>query len=337
MIGGDLSLNQLRAFYVAASCGSITLAAEKLYITQPAVSMQIKALENQFEVTLFLRTRKKLELTEPGKRLYQIAKKIFGLVAQAERLLNQSHEFATHVLRIGSTKTLVRYILAPFISKFQESFPRIRIQIDEGSSEEMARSVVADHNDLAIVGRVPYDDKLEVIPYAQYEVALLAAPDHPICQKKQVWLDDLKDETLILREQGSGTRLLVERIFEKAAIAPSSFIQSGNVDFIKELVGLGRGITLLARMGADHDVSEGRLKILPLVEGPFALDCDIVINKERPLSNAVEAFLNLLLAERKSFPGYEGSSIVQAIPVRYANRLTEEFDSRPEVASHVPL
>lgn len=301
-MSSDLNLRQLKAFYYAARCGSITLAAERLYVTQPAVSMQIKALEDQYSVQLFLRGKKKLELTDMGKRLFQSASKIFGLVAEAEQLLCQASESVVEVLRIGSTKTLVRYVLAPHIARFRELFPRVQIHIDEGSSQEMVWSVLEKRNDLAIAGRVPYDGRLDVLPYAQHEVVLLVAPSHRLWAKEKVSVEDLRGENVILREKGSGTRHLVEKILDGTDIVGSAYIESGNVDFIKELVRTGNGITMLARMGVDQDVSSGRLRIVPIEGGPFQLYSDIVINRERVLSKADRAFLNVLL-EGKYDPG----------------------------------
>jgi DNA-binding transcriptional LysR family regulator len=302
---GDLNLNQLKAFYFAANCSSITLAAEKLFITQPAVSMQIKALEMHYGVQLFFRRKKKLELTEAGKHLYQIANKVFTLVGEAEKLLVQAGTRKPDILKVGSTKTLVRYVLAKYISRFQRSYPRIQIQIDEGSSSEMVRSVRRNENDLAIVGRTEYDEGLKVIPFFQDELVLLAAPGHPLCEKESVSIEDLRGENLILREKGSGTRQLIEKVLETTSLVSSAFIESGNVDFIKELVRIGDGITLLARMGVDRDVTRGDLEILPLKEGRFKLGIDIITNKDRELSTADKAFLEVLLSAQKELQSYD--------------------------------
>ncbi|MEW6137100.1 MAG: LysR family transcriptional regulator [Thermodesulfobacteriota bacterium] len=290
-MAGELNLNQLKAFYYAALCRSITVAADRLFITQPAVSMQIKAMEEQYGTQLFVRKKKKLELTDTGRRLYQVAKKIFGLVGQAEKILEGSRE----VLRVGSSKTLVRYRLARYVSPFQQSHPHIQIQIHEGSSQEMVESVLRNEIDFAIVGRIQYEhERLDVIPFTEDEVVLLVSPDHHFCGRGKVSVQDLAGEQVILRERGSGTRRLVEKILENTSIVSAACIESGNVDFIKELVRIGRGITLLARMGADQDVSSGHLQIVPLVEGPFVLHIDIVKSKERTLSAADRAFLSIL-------------------------------------------
>lgn len=327
----DLNLNQLRAFYFAARCGSITLASEELFITQPAVSMQIKGLENQYGVQLFVRTKKKLELTEAGKRLYDLATRIFGLVAEAEQVLVHAKELEAGLLRIGSTKQLVRYLLAKHISRFQRSFPRIQIQIHEGSSREMVRSVQENQIDFAIVGRMEYDDKLEVIPFIQDELVLLVAPGHRLCAKEVVRVEDLIEENLIMREQGSGTRRLVERALKNTEITSTVYVESGNVDFIKELVAMGNGVTLLPRMGVDQDVDSGSLIMLPLERGRFVLDIDIVINKERPLSNADNVFLDYLLGGKNdSQARYTYSGVPRS------RELVQDKPSTPDGAGSYP-
>ena len=319
-MANDLSLNQLRAFYFATKCGSISKAAERLFISQPAVSMQIKALEQKYNVTLFAGKGRNRELTEFGKKLYTISERIFGLIEEADELLHPNLTVSSHILKIGSTKTLVRYLLARYISKFQEAFPNIQIQIDEGSSEEMVQSVLENRNDLVIAGRVPYDKKLKIIPFIQDEVLLLAAPGHRLCEKDEISVEDLRGENLILREKGSGVRLLVEKVFGARGIVPSTFIETGNVDFIKELVAMAKGITMLARMGVDQDIGKGLLKAIPMRDGPFILDIDIVLHRERKLSRADEAFLKVLLsgghtenkAHESTIPG--GGSYVSVHP-----------------------
>jgi DNA-binding transcriptional LysR family regulator len=303
----ELNLTQLRAFYFAATCGSISRAAEELFISQPAVSMHIRALEDHYGIKLFIRKKKRLELTESGKKLYEVAEKVFQSVREAEEMLLQESDLVTYVLRIGSTKTLVRYFLGEYIARFRETFPKIQIQIDEGSSEKMVRSVLENRNDLAITGRVPYDSRLKIIPFIQDELVLLAAPTHPLCRKKMISIEDLQGENVILREKGSGTREVIQGIFKARGIVPSSFIEAGNVDFIKELVKMGKGITLLARMGVDPDLRRGDLRALPLREGPLVLDIDIVISNERKLSKADDAFLDILMSGKA--PGYKASAI----------------------------
>ncbi|MGC8658939.1 MAG: LysR substrate-binding domain-containing protein [Desulfomonilaceae bacterium] len=299
-MGLDINLNQLRAFYVAARTKSISVAAEKLFISQPAVSMQIKAMEQQYGVRLLIRNKRGLELTEPGKKVYRIAEKIFSLAEEVDTFLRDGTEKSSAMLKIGSTKTLVKYVMSGYIAKFREAYPKVQIQIDEGSSEEMVRSVLENRNDLVIVGQLNYDERLRVIPFIRDEVILVTASGHPFHSLSRISIRDLRNENLILREKGSGTRRLVDEIFEAQGFAPSAFIETGNVDFIKELVEMGKGISMLARMGVEPDLKRGRLTAIPILEGPFILGIDIVVNGRRELSEADKAFLEFLLPVQAS-------------------------------------
>jgi DNA-binding transcriptional LysR family regulator len=291
----ELNLNHLRAFYYSAALGSITRAAEKLCITQPAVSLQIKALESLYDVQLFIRRKKKLDLTPTGKLLYEIAESIFSLVDEAETLLTQAHNVAVDVLRIGSTKQLVRFLLTKYIARFRTELPKVQIQMNEGSSAEMLRSVLENRNDIAIIGRMEYEGHFEVIPFIDDVLVLLVSPDHPFAVRDEVSIEQLAGENLILRERGSGTRRLVEAILAENSISTSGSIETSNVDFIKEMVKTGNGITLLARMGADEEIFRGELTAVPLSGGPYVLGIDIVYDKNRPLTRADRAFVDLLI------------------------------------------
>jgi len=292
----DLSLNQLRAFHFAANCGSISRAAEQLFITQPGVSAQIKALETRYGVQLFVRGKKRLELTECGKQLHKITEKIFELVEEADELLTHPEAIQPEVLKLGSTKTLVRHLLAQYIPKFRELFPGIQIQVNEGSSAEMVHGVLNDRNDLAIVGRVHYESSLKIIPFIQDELVLLASPSHSLCQKGTISLHDLKGENLILREIGSSTRRVVEEVLEARGIVPSVFIETANVDLIKQLVKMSKAVAFLARMGVDQDIEKASLCAIPVREGPFVMNIDVVVRNDKSLPRAAEAFLKVLFS-----------------------------------------
>jgi DNA-binding transcriptional LysR family regulator len=300
-MGIDLSLNQLRAFHFAAKCGSVSRAAEQLFITQPGVSAQIKALELRYGTQLFIRGKKKLELTECGKRLHNITERLFGLVEEADELLSHPESAAPAVLKIGSTKTLVRYLFARYIPRFRALFPKIQIQVNEGSSAEMVQGVLENRYELAIAGRVHYDPQLKMIRILQDELVLLVAPGHRLCRKKSISISDLQGENLILREVGSGTRRVIEKALESGGITPSVFVETSNVDFIKELVKLGKAVTMLARMGVDQDIANGVLRAIPVREGPFIIYIDVVVRNDKKLSRAAEAFLKVLFSAKKGY------------------------------------
>ena len=293
----NLNLKQLKVFYHVAKHLSFTRAAEELFISQPAVTMQISALERQYGLSLFSRKKNELSLTEAGAVLFPYSEKLVELGFEAERALFNLKANPQGLLRIGTTKAFARYLLSPYILRFQATSPRVRIKIEEGSSEEMAQSVAYGRNDLAIVGRIPFPETLEAIPFPRHEtddLIVAVPPDHPLANRTDVGFEDLANERLILREKGSGIRHLILEGFRERGLTPSILLEAGNVDFIKELVGKGAGITFLARMSVRNEVAQGILKAIPLSDGGLTIHIEIVVPRDgyRPL--ALTSFLGSL-------------------------------------------
>jgi DNA-binding transcriptional LysR family regulator len=285
-----LNLNQLRVFHFVAKYGKFSQAAERLMVTPPAISMQLKALEEQYEAPLFKKFKKKLELTETGLRLFRITEKIFDLVENADNLLTKAKGFPMSILDIGVTKTFLHTHFIPFVSKFQEAFPDIQIHIHEGNSEEMVKSVLQDRNDLAVVGRVKYSEKIEFIHLFQGKLYIIVPVGHRLCERKNVSIEDLDRETLVLKEKGSGTRMLVQKVLRV-------IIETGNDECIGEVVKEGKGITIMAKDGFKNDIEQGLLKGIPLQDEQMSFSIDVIYKKGKTLSSASHAFIKLLSEE----------------------------------------
>jgi len=292
-----LNLNQLRVFHFVAKYGKLRPAAERLMVTQPAISMQLKALEEQYEAPLFKKFKKKLELTETGLRLFRITEKIFDLVEKADNLLTRAKGFPESILDIGVTKTFLHTHFIPFVSRFQKGFPDIQIHIHEGNSEEMVKSVLADRNNLAVVGRVKYSEQIEFIHLFNGRLYLIVPMGHRLCEKPRVSIEDLDKETLVLKEKGSGTRMLVQNVLEEKGIFPRVIIETGNDECIGEVVKEGRGITVMARDGLQNEIAHGRLKSIPLQDEQMSFSIDVIYKKGKALSSAAHAFIKLITEE----------------------------------------
>jgi DNA-binding transcriptional LysR family regulator len=303
----ELNLKQLKVFYFVAKNLSFTQAARELFITQPAVTKQIDALEQHCRCRLLLRERSRLALTEAGSILFSYAERIMCLAFEAEQAVSDLGRNPHGVLRVGTTKTFARYLMPPYILRFHEAFPRIRIQLDEGSSEAMAGSVLTGRNDLAVVGRIPYPDGLEARPFPGREcdqLVVAVAPDHRLAGKEQVTLEEIRNDPLLLREKGSGVRRLVLERFERAGIAPNVLLEAGNVDFSKDLIQRGAGIGIFGLMSLERELREGTLVAIPVASEGFVIYIDFLLPREgyRPL--AVRSFLDFLLgpSEEEGFP-----------------------------------
>ena len=289
----DLNLNQLRTFYFVAKYGGTKLPAEKLMVTPPAISMQIKALQEHYELPLFTKRGNKLELTDVGIRLYRIAEKIFDLVEEADKLLVSAKGLPADRLKLGINKTVFSTIFIPFISDFQSAFPNFSIAIKEGSSAEMVQSVLTNHNEIAIVGRIRYSEKIEFIPLIERLLFIIAPPGHRLCEKKWASIDELKTEQIIMKETGSGSRMLIEDALKERRIFPRIIIETGNDQCVGDLVKDGKGIAILLREALNEDLRKGTLIAVPFhEEEEMILKIDIVFRKGKTLSSAAKSFLH---------------------------------------------
>ena len=289
-----INLNQLRAFYRAAKEKSITKAAEALHVTQPAVTMQIKAFENQLNVKLFRKHGTELQLTDLGQVLYGYAKRMFKIVDEMEYVLKSYGDLTQGSLTIGTTRSFARHLMPGLLSRFQESFPRVKVFLKVGSSQEIADSVAAFKYDLGIIGRLPHLNKLKVVPYTQEEFCVVISANHRLAAKSMISLFELKNEPIIIRESGSGSRHAILSLLESHDVKPSVLVEAGSVEFIKEYIIKERGISFLYKPEIELEVKMGLLKPLDIKEGPIWVQTDIIFARRADLSPPAQAFLRII-------------------------------------------
>jgi DNA-binding transcriptional LysR family regulator len=294
----QINLNQLRVFFFAGKEKNLTKAAEALYVTQPAVSMQIKALEQALEVTLFKKRGKFLELTDAGSVLFGYAEKIFGIVGEMEHVLKGYATLTHGSLTIGTTRSFARHLMPRLLSRFQEKFPGVKVYLEVGSSQEIADGILAFKYDLGIIGRLPLQARLKGIPYTQEEFSLVMSPEHRFAKRGIVSCRELQNEPIIIREQGSGSRHALLSFLNSHDVKPAVFVEAGSVEFIKEYVIQGRGISFLYKPEIEWEVKMGLIQHLDIREGPLSIQTDIVVLRDVTLSPTARAFLQLLDSNR---------------------------------------
>jgi DNA-binding transcriptional LysR family regulator len=290
----QINLNHLRIFYYAAKEKNLTKAAESLFVTQPAVTMQIKALEQHLEVPLFRKRGKFLELTDEGTVLFKYAERIFGVVDELEHALKGFATLARGSLIIGTTRSFARYLMPGLLSAYQEKYPGVKVSLEVGSSSEIAEGVATFKYDLAIVGRIPLPSKVKAITFKPEEFCVVASPHHPLAKKGTLSWQELEKEPIIIREPGSSSRHLMLSLLESRGVKPSVLLEAGSVEFIKEYVIQGRGISFLYRPEIEREAEMGLLKPLKLVDGPIYIETIIVIPDGVTLSPPSKAFLELV-------------------------------------------
>lgn len=294
-----INLNQLRAFYLAARKNSITKAAEALHVTQPAVTMQIKAFENQLNVKLFRKYGNELQLTDVGQVLYGYAMRMFNIVDEIEYVLKSYGDLTQGSLTIGTTRSFARHLMPGLLSMFQKSFPKVRVFLKVGSSQEIADSIAAFRYDLGIIGRLPHLNNLKVVPYTKEEFCVVISPNHRLATKSLISIFDLKNEPIIIRENGSGSRHAILSLLASHNMKPSVLVEAGSVEFIKEYVIKERGISFLNKPEVELEVKMGLLKALDINEGPIWIQTDIVFARRANLTPAAQAFLRIIRSGMK--------------------------------------
>jgi DNA-binding transcriptional LysR family regulator len=289
-----LNFNQLRIFYHVAKNLSYTLAAKDLFITQPAVTAQIKCFEDYCNLKLLKRRGREIYLTDEGKILYKYAQKIFEYEIEVDSVIEDLRKLKKGILRLGTTKTYARYFMPSLVSNFHENYPCIQIQLNEGSSQEMIESLLHHKNEIAIIAKATDHPDICFIPFSQEEVVLLLSPNHRFSRRKSIPFRELSNEPLIMKETGSGTRKLINELFEKYQCTPNIVMEIGNTEFIKQLVHRGEGISFLVKEAVLPELHENKITTIPIEEEKIFLDVSIAYIKNQPLSPSSQAFLKII-------------------------------------------
>jgi len=295
-----MNLNQLRAFYTVLKTGSFSSAAEELCVTEPAVFIQVRSLERHLGFTLLDKIGKELKPTEAGKVLYEYGEKIFTLVDEAARAVQELQDLKHGHLRVGVTQALAQYLMPILVSDFQDRHPHIAVSMDGGSSRGLVEGILQHRYELAVVARVPYPDRITFIPYTRDDILLIVSPHHALAKKKKVSLSELTKEPVILTDAKSAVKFSVWKGFEKKGLHPSAIIEAGNLDFIKQLVEKGKGYSFLASICVQEEISKGILATIPLDNGAFTMDIDVIHLKGKTLSPAASTFLTFMQEHRDS-------------------------------------
>ncbi len=288
------NLNQLRAFFLAAREKSITKAAQALYVTQPAVTMQIKSLETDLDLKLFTRYGKGLDLTDAGRVLFGYAERIFEIVEEMEYVVKGHADLSAGSLVIGTTRSFARHLMPRLLSRFQEQYPGVKVYLKVESSTKIADGVLAYDYHLGIIGRIPFRSKLSVVPFSKEEFCLAVPISHRFAAMETVCFNDLKQEPIIIREDGSGSRYAILSLLSSYGVKTSVLLEAESVEFIKEYIIQGRGISFLYKPEIRLEAQLGLLKPLTLKEGPILVQTDVVFPKDMDLNPAAKAFLRLV-------------------------------------------
>lgn len=289
--------HKLKVFCTVAETKSFSKASEIIRLTQPAVSLQIQALEEIYGTKLFNRSGCIITLTPAGEVLYKYAKEINTLYTAVEKELGEFTGQVKGVITIGASSTIGNYVLPVVIAEFRKKYPKVAVHLVTANTKTIVDYLNAGGVDIALVEGEVKKQKLIMEKLIPDEMVLIMHPLHPWARKSSVSIFDVAKEPFIFREEGSGTRQMIEKYLIKHGISPQSikivFIM-GSTESIKSAVEEGLGVSIVSKWAAKKEIRFGTLKTASLKEDRFMRDFSLLYRKAKDTSFTLDKFLTFL-------------------------------------------
>jgi|SRR5882672_4755716 len=257
-----MNLRHLSVFHGVAKAGSVNAAARLLHTSQPAVSRELRTLEERLGVLLFDRLPRGMRLTEAGQVLLDYAERIFGLDEAAERAIRELADLESGQLAVGASNTLGTYLLPAFVASFHTRYPKVSLKLEVGNTQEIVKGVLDSRFVLGFVeGRIR-DEVVEAREFRRDRIVAVVAPQHPLAKVRAASVRSLAESPSILREPGSGTREIVERAFVRHRLTLRCGLQINNAEALKRAAMEGGGIGWISELCVVEELRSGRLVAL---------------------------------------------------------------------------
>ena len=290
------TLKQLQTFLEVARQKSVSKAAERLFVTQPAVSMQIRQLEEAFGLALFEPIGRNIRLTHAGE--------VFLVHSQAAmgRLKDLEAEMADHMgLKKGRIDLAVvstaKYFIPMLLVQFGKLFDGIHVQLQIDNRENVLGLLARNEADLVVMGRTSSDIDCEATPFASNPLAIVAAPNHPLVRRKNLPFSALTDYKFVVREKGSGTRAAMERLFLLHKTPLHIEMEMPSNETIKQAVMAGMGLSFLSMRTLRHELASGHIALVDVQGLPPSGHWYVTHLQQKKLSPAVRSFKNFLIEQ----------------------------------------
>lgn len=292
----NFTLRQLQVFEKVATHLSHSRAAEELYLSQPAVSMQIKQLEGHIGLPLFEQMGKKIFLTEAGRELLHYSRNIAQQLAEMEAVFDEMKGLGQGKLTLSVVNT-ANYFTPQLLAKFCKRHPGINVILQVANRDAVLKQLADNSTDLAVMGQPPDGLDISAGSFMDNPLVVIAAPNHPLARLKRVKFAQLAQETFLSREKGSGTRSAMERIFAEHRIQPHISMEVETNEAIKQAVQAGMGLGILSLHSIELELETKRLIILNVEKFPLMRQWFVAHRSSKRLSSAALAFKAFLLGK----------------------------------------
>ncbi|WP_395446435.1 LysR substrate-binding domain-containing protein (plasmid) [Aminobacter sp. UC22_36] len=278
---------QLRAFHYVAICGGFSRAAETLFLTQPAISDQVRKLEEEYDVLLFNRHKKQVTPTVAGQQLLEITRRMFDTEQQALELLSESRALRSGTLRIVADAA---HHLLHILGQFRQKYPGIQVSVRAGNTETVISSLYSYEADIGVLGEIPTGRDFEVVKLNSTPIVAFVSTDHPLASAKSLSLHELSLLPLVMRERGSKTRAKLEDLAAKEGFEFKPAIEAEGREAVREIVASGAGVGFVSAAEFGQDA---RLVRIPIAAPEMLMDEALICLKERSGGKLVRVFLDI--------------------------------------------
>lgn len=287
------TLRQLQVFEAIVRLGSFTRAAEKLFLTQPTVSMQIRKLTDAIGLPLFEHVGRTVEPTEVGMVLYDACRRVFDVLSNLEMQVADLKGMKRGRLRIGVIST-AKYVVPEILGDFSRVYPGIDLVLKVTNRERIIERMLANEDDMYIMGQAPDELEVESFPFSPNPLVMLAPRDHPLVGKKNIPLSVITQEPFIIREPGSGIRDATKKLCDAHGLTPNVRMELGSNEAIKHAIVAGLGLSVLSLHTLTLDGADGPVAILDVEGFPIIRHWSIVYPKGKELSLIAQTFLDFV-------------------------------------------
>jgi DNA-binding transcriptional LysR family regulator len=297
----SMNLNHLAVFHAVAQAGSMTRGAERLDVSQPAVSKQVRELERALGVHLFDRIGRRVHLSQAGEALADYARRLFALADEAEKALADVRAAGRGRLAIGASQTVGTYLLPGVLAEFWRRHPRVELLVQVANTEQVHRRLAGLELDVGLTEGFVEEEELEAEVFHRDELVVIAAPTHRLAGQARVPLSAVREEPFVLREPGSGTRAVEERALARLKLPVRAVMELGSTEALKRVVAEGVGLALVSRLAVAAELAAGALAVLPVAGLRIERPLHLVRRKGRRDGPALQAFC-AVLRERAAAP-----------------------------------
>ncbi|HEX8144416.1 MAG TPA: LysR substrate-binding domain-containing protein [Pyrinomonadaceae bacterium] len=294
-----MELTQLEFFLAVVQEGSFSKAAERVYRTQPAVSIAVRRLEEEVGAPLFERSQKTPVLTEAGELIYDYAKRILALRDQARNVVTELRSLERGRVRIGANESTSLYLLPHLILDYREQHPNVKVEIYRHVSERLPLEVLDRNVDFALLAFEPVDRDLESFPILRDELVLIMQPEHPLAKHDSVTVEELGNEPFLAHNVKTTSRFKVVEVFAQHHTPLNITLELATVETIKRFVQLKIGLAFVPRMCVQEELERGTLATIPVKGLTYHRTIWVTHRRQMTFSHAAAAFLKVLRQHAK--------------------------------------